>query len=51
MTGVRETAKTGPGVGLSDLKKLDVRLADAGVEGSRDRLSTVRSESELRTFV
>lgn len=35
-------------IGLCGAKKLDLRLSVPGVSGSRDRLSTVRSDNESR---
>lgn len=45
---IAEAGRDGGPMGLCGAKKLDLRLPVPGVSGSRERLSTVRSDNESR---
>lgn len=45
---IAEAGRDGGPIGLCGAKKLDLRLPVPGVSGSRERLSTVRSDNESR---
>lgn len=47
-TLIAEAGRDGGPMGLCGAKKLDLRLSVPGVAGSRERLSTVRSDNERR---